>query len=281
INNPKQLIFESNLDRQGLKIVKYGEANLGKLNSEFVYRAIENGKAQRPVVVGPSNHNFTPLGAISPYLRKAVLTTEDPSFFSHKGFIAEAFRQSIIQNLKTKRFSRGASTISMQLVKNVFLTREKTLSRKLEEILLVYILENNRIASKERMLEVYFNIIEWGPNVYGVGEAAQYYFQKPPLALSLDESVYLASIIPRPKKFMWRFNDRGELRDFAVTHDNYIKKLMVNRGVIQANDTIGQTGQIDVNGPAREWLKIREEAVPEIDTTETKGFLKKLFGGEN
>lgn len=78
----------------------------------------------------------------------------------------------------TKILSWRASTISMQLIKNVFLTREKTVSRKLEEILLVYILENNRIASKERMLEVYFNIIEWGPNVYGIGEAAQFYFQK-------------------------------------------------------------------------------------------------------
>jgi membrane peptidoglycan carboxypeptidase len=66
----------------------------------------------------------------------------------------------------------------MQLIKNVFLTREKTVSRKLEEILLVYILENNRIVSKERMLEVYFNIIEWGPNVYGIGEGAVSTFRK-------------------------------------------------------------------------------------------------------
>ncbi len=68
----------------------------------------------------------------------------------------------------------------MQLVKNVFLTREKTLSRKLEEILLVYLLENNRLVPKARMLEVYLNVIEWGPNVYGIGESAQFYFRKNP-----------------------------------------------------------------------------------------------------
>jgi membrane peptidoglycan carboxypeptidase len=85
---------------------------------------------------------------------------------------------NLLSKHKTKKFSRGASTISMQLIKNVFLTREKTVSRKLEEILLVYILENNRIVSKERMLEVYFNIIEWGPNVYGIGEASRFYFRK-------------------------------------------------------------------------------------------------------
>jgi membrane peptidoglycan carboxypeptidase len=84
----------------------------------------------------------------------------------------------------------------MQLIKR----GEKTVSRKLEEILLVYILENNRIASKERMLEVYFNIIEWGPNIYGIGEASQYYFQKQPAALNFNECLFLARIIPKPQK---------------------------------------------------------------------------------
>ena len=199
-NKPNALVFDSSLKKEGLKIIKYGEADLAKLNTGFTYRAIDNGRVQRPVSLTDANPYYTPLDQISPYLRKAVLTSEDPSFFNHRGFINEAFKQSIIKNIKTKKFSRGASTISMQLVKNVFLTREKTLSRKLEEILLVYILENNRIASKERMLEVYFNIIEWGPDVYGIGEAAAYYFDKSPSQLTLDECVYLASIIPKAKR---------------------------------------------------------------------------------
>jgi len=73
------------------------------------------------------------------------------------------------------------------------------LSRKLEEILLVYLMENNKIVSKERMLEVYFNIIEWGPNVYGIGEASHFYFQKRPSELTLNECLFLADIIPSPK----------------------------------------------------------------------------------
>src|SRR5690606_26008306 len=136
-NRPRELVFESDLKKDGFKIIKYGEADLNKLNRPFIYRAIEDGRPQRAIEVGMSNWAFTPLEQISPYLKHAVLTSEDPSFYSHKGFISEAFRQSIISNLKTKKFVRGASTISMQLVKNVFLTREKTLSRKLEEILLV------------------------------------------------------------------------------------------------------------------------------------------------
>ena len=277
-NKPNTIVFDSKLNKDGFKITKYGAANLAKLNSEFVYNAIENGRKQRGILVGAGNPNYTPYELIPRYLKEAILTSEDPSFFRHRGFITEAFKQSIVKNIRTKKFARGASTISMQLVKNVFLTREKTLSRKLEEILLVYILENNHIATKERMLEVYLNVIEWGPNVYGIGEAAQYYFQKPPLALTLDECVYLSSIVPRPKAFMWRFNDQGELKDYAVKHNDYIKKLMLRRGLIMAEDTISQTGQVHVTGPARSQLRIKQEAIPtQQDSTAVQDFLNNFM----
>ncbi len=256
LNDPDAIILESELDKDHFKITKYGEANLSKLNGEFVYRAFENGQYQRPILVGEANPNFTSLHEISPYLQKSVLTTEDPSFFHHKGFIVEAFKQSIVQNIKTKKFTRGGSTISMQLVKNVFLTREKTLSRKLEEILLVYILESNRIVSKERMLEVYFNVIEWGPNVYGIGEASQFYFQKKPLQLNLNESIYLATIVPRPKGFMWKFNSEGTLTPWAIQKQEFLTNIMLKRGVITPEDTIYKSLPVKVFGPAKNFMKI-------------------------
>jgi hypothetical protein len=255
-NKPHTLVFDSKLNKENLRITKYGEANLTKLNGEFVYRAIIQNVLQRPVFVGSANPNYTPLDQISPYLQKCVLTTEDPSFFSHRGFINEAFKQSILKNIRTKKFSRGASTISMQLIKNVFLTREKTLSRKLEEILLVYILENNRIVSKERMLEVYFNIIEWGPNVYGIGEASQFYFQKSPADLSVDECLYLATIIPKPRKFMYQFNDEGNLKDYALQNQKFLKNLMFRRGLLIPEDTLGQL-PVYISGNARSLIKIK------------------------
>ncbi|KIO50580.1 transglycosylase domain-containing protein [Flavobacterium hibernum] len=256
-NNPNDLVFDSKLNKEDLRITKYGEADLNKLNGEFVYRAIIQNVLQRPILVGNANPNYTPLDQISPYLRKSVLTTEDPSFFSHRGFINEAFKQSIIKNIKTKKFSRGASTISMQLIKNVFLTREKTLSRKLEEILLVYILENNRIASKERMLEVYFNIIEWGPNVYGIGEASHFYFQKRPADLTLNECLFLATIIPKPRKFMYQFNDQGNLKDFAVKNQRFLSNLMLRRGVLVSEDTLGGLRPVYISGNARSFIRIK------------------------
>jgi inhibitor of KinA sporulation pathway (predicted exonuclease) len=264
-NKPDQLVFDSKIKKENLKITKYGEANLNKLNGEFIYRALIKNVLQRPILVGSGNPNYIPLNQISPYLRKCVLTTEDPSFFSHHGFINEAFKQSIIKNIKTKKFSRGASTISMQLVKNVFLTREKTVSRKLEEILLVYILENNRIVSKERMLEVYFNIIEWGPNVYGIGEASRFYFQKSPSELNLNECLYLARIIPSPKKFMYQFNDQGMLKDFATRQESFLTNIMFRRGLLSPDDTIYKSQRIIISGPARSFLRIKTQ-----DTTQVK-----------
>ncbi len=265
-HKPKQLVFESKLTKENLRILKYGEANLSKLNSEFTYRAMENGVPQRPILVGPSNPNYTPIDQISPYLQKAVLTCEDPSFFSHRGFINDAFKQSIIKNLKTKKFSRGASTISMQLVKNVFLTREKTLSRKLEEILLVYILENNHISSKQRMLEVYFNVIEWGPNVYGIGEAANFYFSKKPADLTLKECLFLASIVPKPKKFMYEFDTDGFLKAIENKKQTFISNLMLRRGLIMPDDTIGQHLPMAITGNARSFLKFEVKDTIQIDS---------------
>ena len=260
-NNPRDLVFESSLQKEGLRITKYGEANLSKLNSEFVYQAMENGRVQRNIDVSYNNPNFVPIDQISPLLKKAVLTTEDPSFFYHRGFIDEAFRQSIIKNIRKKGFVRGASTISMQLVKNVFLTREKTLSRKLEEILLVYILENNRLSSKERMFEVYLNIIEWGPNVYGIGEAARFYFNKSASDLTLSEAMYLAIIIPSPKKFMWRFGKDGALKDHVGRHFQSLAGLMIRRNVLMQEDTMGLTHHISITGPAKGFIKVTADTL--------------------
>jgi hypothetical protein len=267
-NKPNTIVFTSNINKKNLKITKYGNVDLGKLNGEFTYRAVDNGVLQRPVFVGASNPNYTPLDQISPYLQKCVLTSEDPSFMSHRGFINEAFKQSILKNIRTKKFSRGASTISMQLVKNVFLTREKTLSRKLEEILLVYIIESNRITSKQRMLEVYFNIIEWGPNVYGIGEAAQFYFQKRPADLNVSECLYLATIIPKPKKFMWQFDQQGLQKAYATQHQVFLRNLMFRRGLLTPEDTIGLSPSVVLTGRAHSLLNIKAKDTTVVDSLE-------------
>jgi hypothetical protein len=263
---PNDVVFESTLKPDGLKITKYGEADLNKINGRFTYRAIDKGVLQRPILVG-SGWSYTPLSQMSPYLKKCVLTSEDPSFMSHRGFINAAFKESITKNIKTKKFTRGASTISMQLVKNVFLTREKTLSRKLEEILLVYIMENNRISSKDRMLEVYFNIIEWGPNVYGIAEASQFYFQKKPWDLNVNQCLFLATIIPNPKGFMAKFDSNNKLKPAAKQTEKFLTNLMFKRNILTANDTIGNF-PLFISGPAKSYLKLKAPVQDENTPTE-------------
>jgi hypothetical protein len=253
-NRPDEMVFESVLEKNQFRITKYGEANLAKLNGEFVYTPMEKGRPMRPVFVGAANPYYTPIDLVSPFLKKCVLTCEDPSFYWHRGFVTEAFRQSIVKNIRTGKFKRGASTISMQLMKNVFLTREKTMARKLEEILLVYILENNRISSKDRMFEVYLNIIEWGPNVYGIGEASKFYFQKNPLDLTLSESMFLSTIVPGPKHFMWRFGKDGTAKPYLERTYRYLSNKMISRSLIVPEDTLGLTHLINITGPARKYI---------------------------
>ena len=236
-SKPDAVEFHSQLKKSNFKILGYGKSNLSKINSDFIYTPYEYGKPMRNILIGVDNPYFTTLDQISPYLKNALLTAEDPSFFGHRGFVEEAIRKSIATNFKQKAFKRGASTISMQLVKNVYLNRQKTLARKLEEMLMVWLIENNRLSSKSRMLEVYLNVIEWGNNVYGIGEASRYYFEKTPAELNLGESIYLASIVPRPKSSLYFFEYQGNLRSSMVGYFNTIGGLMAKRGFTPTDST--------------------------------------------
>lgn len=236
-SNPDSVQFHSDMQEKGFKVNAWGDANIPKLNGTFVYTPYEDEKPVRDIVVGPENPNFISINQISPYLRNAILTTEDPLFFSHNGFVEEAIRTSIAINYKEKAFKRGGSTISMQLVKNVFLNRNKTLVRKLEEILIVWLMESTRAVSKERMYEVYLNIIEWGHNIYGVTEAARYYFSKHPSELTLGESIYLASIVPRPKTGLYAFDYEGRLKPYIGRYFSYIGNIMARRGLAPPDST--------------------------------------------
>ena len=231
---PNDVIFNSSLTGSNdFDIVSFGKTDFKKINSPFIYTPFEKGKPVRDIMVGPSNPNYVAIENISPNIKNALLTAEDPSFYGHKGFVEESIRQSIATNFKTKSFKRGGSTISMQLVKNIYLNRNKTLARKFEEILIVWLIENQKLTTKNRMFEVYLNIIEWGKNVYGIGEAARYYFEKSPADLTVGESIYLASIVPKPKSSLYSWQPSGTLKPYLSGYFNVIGRLMVKRGFIE------------------------------------------------
>ncbi len=150
------------------------------------------------VVVGPDNPDFVTYDQISPFLVGSIMTTEDNGFFKHRGWVTSEFKSALRRNLQRGGFRLGASSITMQTVKNVLLTKDKTLSRKLQELFLVWYIEQK--LPKERILELYFNAIEFGPRIYGIGMATRHYFGKKPVELTPLEAAFFSSILPSPKR---------------------------------------------------------------------------------
>jgi membrane peptidoglycan carboxypeptidase len=163
----------------------------------FQYTVLDSAGEPMTLVTGPETDGWVPRDEMSSYLEVAVLTTEDGGFWRHRGFDHGAIEGSIKSNLQAGRFVRGASTLSMQLAKNLYLSRDKLLSRKIQEALLTMLLEQE--LSKDEILELYFNVVELGPDIYGVGAATQYYFNSKPSELSLAQAFFLASILPNPR----------------------------------------------------------------------------------
>ena len=237
------LKFESELTENDFRILHYGKTDLGKMSDEFIYTAYENGQPVYTFPVGPSWENFTPLDSISPLLQMSVMQSEDGAFFYHRGFLPDAMREALIHDLEVRKFARGGSTISMQLVKNVFLNRNKNIARKLEEALIVWLIETEHLTPKTRMYEVYLNIAEWGPMVYGIHEAASFYFNKRPSQLSLEESIFLASIVPKPKHFKNSFTADGRLQESQEGYFRLIAERLAKKEVI----TDAQAAQVNIN----------------------------------
>lgn len=306
MSNPDQVQFESFLDKSpDFRILKYGKLDMTRLNQPFVYTPYEDGKPMPSHLIGPANPEFTPIDQISPNLRNAVMTAEDPSFYTHHGFVVESFRRSLATDIKKHQFKRGGSTISMQLVKNAFLSREKTLTRKVEEIFIVWMIEQNHLMTKDRMLEVYFNIIEWGRGIYGIDEASHYYFGKSPSELTVGESIYLASIVPHPKTGLYSFQSDGTLRPSLHGYFNLIGNLMANRGLTEPDSNAYGMYGVRLKESLREKIapylpavadsvikqQQREDdndagvgvapptPVPAAEPEKKPGFFQRLFGG--
>ncbi|GAC1393387.1 MAG: hypothetical protein NVSMB47_00620 [Polyangiales bacterium] len=169
---------------------------------------------------GPGTASWVEYSQISPYVTDALLTSEDGAFFSHNGFSPASIRNAIVANLKAGKFALGASTITMQLVKNVYLDRRKQLSRKVQEAVLTVWLEET--MPKPDILELYLNVIEFGPNLYGIGPAAWHYFGRPPSDLDPLEATFLVSILPSPvrRHAMW---DAGAVGDGYL---GYLRTLL-------------------------------------------------------
>src|SRR5262245_12828518 len=142
-------------------------------------------------------HIWVPYNAISEHIKKPVLISEDASFFSHAGVDVKELQEALKKDWETGSFTRGGSTITMQLAKNLYLDPAKNPLRKAKEIVIAWQLEQR--LSKRRIFEIYLNVVEWGPNVYGAEAAARHYFAKPAANLDIGEAATLAALLPSPR----------------------------------------------------------------------------------
>ena len=191
------------------------------LASGFEWTPIDPGPGERlrRIAVGPGNPSFVPYPEIPQLLVRAVTASEDAGFFGHRGFDFREIASAVADRSRV----RGASTISQQLSKNLFLSPERTLARKVREALGTIALEAS--LTKGRLLEIYLNIAEWGPGIYGVGEAARFWFGKDARDLTARESAFLATVIPSPRRFHARLHRSGITPWWNARIDDVLGKM--------------------------------------------------------
>ena len=184
---------------------------------------------RRGGTVGPGARGYVPLSSMPGYLPAAAVLTEDGRFYEHRGFSLRAIRGALIEALKRDRLGAGGSTISQQLTKNLFLDGRRTIARKLREALLTWAME--RRFSKSYLLELYLNVIEYGPNLFGLGQAAKFYFGRSPDRLSPIEAAFLMGLKPQPR---WGYGawKRGSVSPWWRGRLRQILELLARKGHI-------------------------------------------------
>jgi monofunctional biosynthetic peptidoglycan transglycosylase len=213
--------------------------DIGKLSTKnpvrtafMEYREKEWAKQNRSLRI---QQIWVPLARVSPYLLKAVLIAEDDKFWKHEGFDFESIQKAIEKDLQVGRFKFGGSTISQQLARNLYLSPDKSVLRKMAEAILTWKME--RALSKKRILEIYLNVVEWGEGIFGAEAASRHYFRKPARDLTSQEAARLAAVLPNPRKY----NPAGEQK-YVEIRARRIQEIMVRRGIVapEYEETVGK-----------------------------------------
>jgi len=174
-----------------------------RLRGDFVFGSQDGSGPHRPIDVSPASPDFIALRDAPPLFVRTLLLSEDAGFYGHRGIDLRELPAALLTNWSRGGAARGASTITQQLAKNLFLSRDKQIGRKLQELAITFLLES--ALGKNRILEIYLNIIEWGPDLRGLRPAARSYFGREPQALTPAEMAFLVAIIPGPIKYQSSF----------------------------------------------------------------------------
>ncbi len=187
---------------------------------------------------------WTPIATLPDHVIQAVVTAEDDTFFEHQGVNYKAVWDAMRLDVEKKRFVRGGSTITQQMIKNVLLSKEKTITRKIREFILARRAEE--VLTKRQILEIYLNEVEWGEGIYGIEAASRYYFDKHAAELTNAEAALLAGMLPNPRYYNpFRRPDKARLRQERVLFNMQQAKLMTQEEYREALDeplTLRQPG---------------------------------------
>ncbi len=212
-------------------------SHVGRLKTDYVSYD-DDKKAYVISRVRPKD--WVELEEVSEYARWAIIVSEDWAFYEHDGVDLRQLKIALQESMMAGEFTRGASTISQQVVKNALLTDERTIWRKIQEAILTLYLE--KITTKDRILELYLNIAELGENIYGIGEASHYYFNKAPKDLNAREGAFLAMLLPSPVRYSVSF-DKKELTEFANEQVNSILVKMRQADVFDEEERLRQASK--------------------------------------
>jgi hypothetical protein len=228
---PDSCDIDIDIDASNL-VVGYSPVVFGRISSTGAYCVMHDswGNTARIGLDILTNPDFVCFDSLPPGFEPLLRCAEDASFRSHRGFSQNHIRNSIRADIADGQFVRGGSTVSMQLAKNLFLGREKTLARKLQEVFLTWRLE--RWLSKDRILEIYANVVELGPGVFGFNSAAMYYFNESVSDLSIRETAFLVSVLPGPGLYH-RYGVQGFLPGYWKSYVERLITICGSRGWLE------------------------------------------------
>lgn len=167
--------------------------------------------------------HWVPLSRVPKHVRQAIVVSEDGTFYSHSGVDWHEVWESVKVNVKRQRIVRGASTITQQVAKNLYLSSAKTPMRKFKELIITFLLESS--LSKQRILEIYLNIIEWGRGVFGIEAASRKYFGTSVKGLTRDQAARLAAVLPNPLRYRPDSNSK-----YVIEKKRLVLRRMAARG---------------------------------------------------
>lgn len=204
----------------------YFSDDVSALKNKYPHLKVNNDQSVEIEIKSGRPGNWVKLKEISRFAKGAIVLSEDWAFYQHQGVDLEQMKVAFSEMVEVSRF-RGASTITQQMVKNVYLSESRTVWRKLHEIILAQKVE--KVLSKDQILEVYLNCIEYGPGIYGIKAAANHYFKKSPASLSAREGAFLAMLLPSPKRYYISFKKKKLTRFAQIRVKAILRKMRMGK----------------------------------------------------